>query len=399
LASSPKKKSKSKSDADVPTKADVVDAVVIEETDAGAVVAEEMDTVDEMADADGVSQSADNASEDPESTVEVIEEAVVPLAPAVQPAKPSNPFWALVLGGLVAACLGFFLARYMVPEGWPFAGTAELEAKIEAQVGTIEGLSAQIEDANSQSEALGAQITEQTEQIVALEAQLAALTEQVNAEPEVGTAELPADLAALLNAQKKEISSLQGDLRSMAEFAEGQILTAQQEAEAAERAQARATARDSLNTVRLALASGEAFEDVLPGISGAVDVPAVLSDVASGVATQSALQGAFGPAARAALAASNRELAGDSAGERASLFFKDLIGARSLTPQEGDSPDAVLSRVEAAVLNGDLTGALSTIEALPDSGKAELTEWSGMAKARNDALQAFSDLTDALSAD
>jgi hypothetical protein len=76
-----------------------------------------------------------------------------------------------------------------------------------------------------------------------------------------------------------------------------------------------------------------------------------------------------------------------------------MIGARSLTPQDGDSPDAVLSRVEAAVQNGDLSAALTQIDALPENGKAELTEWSEKAKARNDALQAFSDLTDALSAD
>lgn len=423
MASSSKKKSKSKSDADVPAEAEVVDAVVIEETDPVGDTA--METVDEMADADGVGPDAVDADEEPlveedvsddveaaaedasiaentSDTLEVIEDEVAPAVTQPQPAERSNPILPLLFGGFLAAALGFFASQYLGSQG-----ASVLESKINAQGETLDGLNGQVADVASQTETLdttagnlASELTAQSEQIAALEAQIAALTEEMNKPvPIASEAELSADLAALIANQKEEIAALQGNLKSMATFAEGQIQTAQQEAEAAELAEARAKARDGLNKVRLALASGDAFDDALPEIAGAIEIPAALSDVASGIPTQAELQSSYGSAARAALAASNRELSGDSAGDRLGLFFQDMIGSRSLTPQEGDSPDAVLSRVEAAVQNGDLAAALETIDALPDAGKAELTEWSGKAAARNDALQAFSDLTDALSAD
>jgi hypothetical protein len=413
LASSSKKNSKSKSDADLPVEADVTDAVIIEETEPTAET--DMETVDEMADADGVTKHddadpiEDEVLDKVDDVTDVTETAVVPVAPVAEPVEQSNPFWALVLGGAVAAGLGFFLAQYLAPKG-----TDELEARVETQAEAIDGITGLVAENTSQAEVLGAtaetlgvttesltgDLAAQAEQIAGLEAKIAELTAEINKPRVVASeAELSADLTALIANQKEEIAALQGDLKSMATFAEGQIETAQQEADAAALAEARAQARDGLNTVRLALSSGEAFEDALPLIAGAVEIPAGLSAAASGVATQSELQGSYGAAARSALAASNRELSGDSASDRVGLFFQDMIGARSLTPQDGDSPDAVLSRVEAAVQNGDLSAALTQIDALPENGKAELTEWSEKAKARNDALQAFSDLTDALSAD
>ena len=417
MASSSKKTSKSKSSGEKSASDDVVDAVIVEDEDTSS--STEIDAVDEMAAADGVGSDAPE-EEEPELVEEDLsadadedanpaepehdpEPDVEPApAPVAEEKAASSPFWALVLGGLIAAGLGFALSQYLQP-----ADDGQIEAKLTAHSETIEGLSTQLGEAQSQTEALSGQLGEQTsqitaqsEQIAALEAQIEALTAEVNKPVAIASeAELSAELTALIQQQKDELASLQSDLKSMAAFAEGQIASAQEEADAAAQAEARAKARDSLNVVRLALASGDNFEAALPEIAEAAVIPETLSAVAGGVATQSELQGAFGPAARAALAASNRELSGDSASDRVSLFLQDMIGARSLTPQEGDSPDAVLSRVEAAVRNGDLAGALSTLDALPESGKAELTEWSEKAKARNDALQAFSDLTDALSAD
>ena len=395
-----------------------MDAVVIEETDAAS--DNVMETVDEMADADGVTRDDVNADEEQVvedaseenvgDTTDVVDDEAAPVADAPPPAaERSSVFLPLVLGGIVAAALGFFASQYL---GYQAAGG--LEAKVDAQASTVDGLNGQVAEVVTQAETLDATtgnlageltsqselIAAQSEQITALEAQIAALTEEMNKPvPIASEAELSADLAALIANQKDEIAALQGNLKEMAAFAEGQIQSAQEEAEAAELAEARAKARDGLNKVRLALASGDGFEDALPEIAGAVEIPAALSDMASGIPTQSELQSSYSDAARAALAASNRALSGDSAGDRVGLFFQDMIGSRSLTPQEGDSPDAVLSRVEAAVQNGDLATALETIDALPEEGKAELTEWSGKAAARNDALQAFSDLTDALSAD
>ncbi len=404
MASSSDKKS---SDAAVENK-DVVDAEVIEETDPSA------DTVDEMADADGVESRSDDddqsdGADDVEEPVETEEDQTVVEAkeettaltvapPAQEPA--SRSMIPMVIGGLIAAGIGWFAATNMQPEGVSLTDMSDLRTTVTEQAAEIAELGGTLATANTTIEELTGEVGALTEANSAQTTQIEELAARLDERPVVTTeAQLSAELAALIEEQKVELSTLQSNLAEMTAFAEGQIQTAQEEAEAAEDAEARAKARDALNTVRLALASGAPFGDALEAISGATDVPETLSSVADGVPTQSELQDGFGAFARNALAASNRELSGDTAGDRLGLFLQDMIGSRSLTPQEGDSPDAVLSRVEAAVKNGDLSGALSTIEALPENGKAALSEWVGKAQARDGAVSAFNELTDALSAD
>ena len=400
-SSSDKKNSKDKRTDDIEVKDDVVDAEVIDEKE------EVIEAVDEMADADGVTKN-DVTADDPAQIEDIAEETSAPTPePVVVETEQRSVFFPMVLGGVVAAGLGYFLAQYIGMQGPTVEQVAALNATIDDQKLQIEEQASNIETLNAALEALGVSLEANQAEVAALvdentsqDEMIAALDAKVDDKlTPSGNATLPADLSALLQEQKDEIASLQGDLKEMAQFAEGQIQTAQEEAEAAERAEARAKARDALNTVRLALASGDPFEDVLGQIAGATEIPETLSAVAGGVPTQSDLQQSFGAAARSALAASNRELAGDSPSERLGLFLQDVIGARSLTPQEGDSPDAVLSRAEAAVKNGDLGTAIETIAALPESGQSVLTEWSEKAQARSGALEAFSELTNALSAD
>jgi len=71
-------------------------------------------------------------------------------------------------------------------------------------------------------------------------------------------------------------------------------------------------------------------------------------------------------------------------------------GVRSLEPREGNDPDAVLSRAEAAVRAGDLGAALDEITALPDPGQAALADWAATAQTRADALGAMADVADML---
>ena len=61
---------------------------------------------------------------------------------------------------------------------------------------------------------------------------------------------------------------------------------------------------------------------------------------------------------------------------------------RSLLPREGDDPDAVLSRIEAAVGEGRLSDALAEIELLPDVAKDKLSDWAAQATRRNEAVAA-----------
>jgi hypothetical protein len=75
---------------------------------------------------------------------------------------------------------------------------------------------------------------------------------------------------------------------------------------------------------------------------------------------------------------------------------KAQLGLRTLTPREGDDPDAVLSLAQAALDGGDVAAALSELDALPASGQAEMADWRATAQARVDAIAAAGDLAQTL---
>ena len=77
-------------------------------------------------------------------------------------------------------------------------------------------------------------------------------------------------------------------------------------------------------------------------------------------------------------------------------FLRSQLGARSLVPREGNDPDAVLSRVEAAAREGRMSDALAEVEALPEEGRAELAEWVSQVQSRQEAVSAAHELSAAL---
>jgi hypothetical protein len=107
-----------------------------------------------------------------------------------------------------------------------------------------------------------------------------------------------------------------------------------------------------------------------------------------------ALQQGFAGAARSALATSQTVAEDASTGERFSAFLKRQTNARSLEPKDGDDADAVLSRAEALLSEGNLTETLSEVSVLPDAAKEAMSGWLTDAQNRQAALQAV----DALSA-
>lgn len=104
------------------------------------------------------------------------------------------------------------------------------------------------------------------------------------------------------------------------------------------------------------------------------------------------LQDSFAPAARASLEAALRANMGESWTERVSSFLRSQTGLRSLTPREGDDPDAVLSRAEAALSAGQVAEAIAELQAMPEAGKPALQDWLTLAQTRVDAEAAVAAL-------
>ena len=160
-------------------------------------------------------------------------------------------------------------------------------------------------------------------------------------------------------------------------------------------------ARAALGRIHAAVDGGGPFGSAVTELSETGhEVPAVLADAAaSGIPTLPDLQRSYPAAARAALDAALRADMGESWTERATAFLRTQTGARSLTPLEGNDPDAILSRAEAALNQGQLAPALAELGALPDAAKVPLSDWIAAAEQREAAIAALASLSTALNAE
>ena len=110
---------------------------------------------------------------------------------------------------------------------------------------------------------------------------------------------------------------------------------------------------------------------------------------ATGLPSVTQLRETFPAAARAALESALRANMGESWTDRVSSFLRSQTGLRSLTPRQGDDPDAILSRAEAALATGDVAAALTELETLPDSAKPPLADWTAQARIRTEGAAAL----------
>ncbi len=229
----------------------------------------------------------------------------------------------------------------------------------------------------------------------AYEGQVARLTAELEAQ-ETESAETARRMAELAALTEEQITAVQQDaaerLAAMQADAEAQIAAAQQ-ATSEQLAQAETTMRTAETSAAIvalekALDEGAPYAEPLAVLGETAEVPEALASGAEiGVQSMEALAASYPAAARAALDASVLAVsAEDDPAGRLAAFIRQQTGARSLAPKEGNDPDAVLSRAEAALRSGDLAGALSEIDTLPEAGRAALAEWAEAARARRDAV-------------
>ena len=75
---------------------------------------------------------------------------------------------------------------------------------------------------------------------------------------------------------------------------------------------------------------------------------------------------------------------GDNFLTRLTERFFAVFTTRSLTPQVGETTDAILSRAEESLRNGDISSALMELESLSNDSKAAFAEWIDSAEAIRD---------------
>ncbi|PSL15090.1 hypothetical protein [Shimia abyssi] len=313
-------------------------------------------------------------------------------------------FVPMVLGGLIAAGIGFGVAVYFGEQLGLGADTqealtalreqaAEQEVSLEEiktgqmQVaGTaqqaLDGVSG-ISTLNDTATALGVRIDELAGAVATFDARLTDIEKRPLNE---GLS------AAAIAAYEREVEDLKA-------------LVAEQKAEAAElkdnaalSAQA-ALARSAVTRIIAALDSGAAYRAAIVDFGSATggSVPDVLESHAdTGVITLAALLEAYPESARAALAKARTDKVDEAEGNTLGNFLKTHLGARSVEPKEGTDTDAILSRTEAALREGRLADALSELDTLAEGPKSVMAEWRATANTRLAATQAAEELAQRL---
>jgi len=247
-----------------------------------------------------------------------------------------------------------------------------------------------------------------------LEAELAALTGQIRDVSATGgaisadTGEKIATYGAELAGLKAQITQLAQNTGALSQKIDEVATAADRKATEAENAltaeRKAAAIQSALDTINAALGDGANFGAALDVLDAeGIALPDELSAARTGVETLASLRDSYPDAARAALRAAHMN---DTGGNSVLSAFGSFLGAqvatRSLTPQQGGSADAILSRAEAALSAGDLAGALGELDALAvlslsSDANSLMESWIAAAHARLTVETAFKALVSASS--
>ena len=120
----------------------------------------------------------------------------------------------------------------------------------------------------------------------------------------------------------------------------------------------------------------------LAALAPSLELRALQADAERGAPSRAALAASFPDyAARAASAA---RAPGDGAGvlARVGYALSRVVALRRVGEVPGEGPDAILARAERQIDDGDIVGALATLEALPPDARDALGPWRDRAERR-----------------
>ena len=335
---------------------------------------------------------------------------IVNSPPAEPPARTRSAF-GLIAGGLIAGAIGYLAATFL-PNGL-INQNGDVEASLLA---TADAQSARIDDLRDQVGALSAEISEagdtdldplidkvtelggrvealapRTDQIVQQLEQLSARLESLEARPVISVPDGSNAMAAQLEAFRTELDAVTEAARVEVEEAKARATEIETQAAAVA---ADAQRRAALAEIDAALESGVPFANALSELDAPPDDLVSVAD--SGVPTLAELVLTFPELARSALSMAQDAPEGAGTGERLASFLRRQTNARSLSARDGDDVDAILSRAEAGLQDGELPEALSELKALPDEPRTVFDGWIALAESRVAAISAFAAISEAL---
>jgi hypothetical protein len=327
-----------------------------------------------------------------------------PVSLASPPPSPNRGgFFAPILGGALAGVAGFALSHFNV------FGLAAPDASAE-----IAQISARIEDFTAQqaaaTETIAGDISAADARIAALEtkpapdapdlSRLDGLEERlaaIEAVPADGTAsnaalaskiaELERRLTALPATQPSaDVQKRLDEALARLDSAEAAASANAAEAEAAADAAKRTQALELLST---AVTTGQPFTTELQAVADPGLESALTPLSESGVPTLEILQSGFPDPARESLRLARESSGNDGWTDRLVNFLASQTGARPITPQEGETPEAILSRAEFALSEGRIADALAELDTLDPAVRAPLDAWIAQARSHVAAAAAL----------
>ena len=375
------------------------DAVDGDEPDEASV---EIEEPTDDADAEG------SEAVDAEAPVEEpVAETAAPTPNAQEPARKGG-FVPMVLGGVIAAVIGFGGAVYFGDQLGLGADTdaalSEMTAKLEAQDDALAALNEKLAKTVDVSNGAQAASVEAAALVAKMEEVLSAYTTELGTVSEA-VATLEARLTEIEKRPLSEglnaaaIAAYEREVKDLKDLVAAQKAEAAELKDKADLSAKAALARSSVTRIVAALESGAPYRAAVVDLRSSTGegVAAVLEDHAdSGVITLSALIESYPEAARAALARVREDKVDVGTGNKLGNFLKTQFGARSVEARDGTDTDAILSRAEAALKAGDLAAALSELDTLAEGPKTVMADWVAQAQTRAAATQAAEDLAQTL---
>ena len=150
---------------------------------------------------------------------------------------------------------------------------------------------------------------------------------------------------------------------------------------------------NGFDKIKEALNFGGPYKLALEEISKKeIQIPKVLLDNSEGVVTMNYLKTNFPTVAHASLKASLKQTDESGLGGKLLGFLKSQVTVRSLDAQEGNSINAILSRMQVALNNDDLSEAIRQSSDLNGAAKSEIKDWLSLAVKRQETVDAFSEM-------
>ena len=150
---------------------------------------------------------------------------------------------------------------------------------------------------------------------------------------------------------------------------------------------------NDFDKIKEALNFGGPYKLALEEISKKeIQIPKVLLDNSEGVVTMNYLKTNFPTVAHASLKASLKQTDESGLGGKLLGFLKSQVTVRSLDAQEGNSINAILSRMQVALNNDDLSEVIRQSSDLNGAEKSEIKDWLSLAVKRQETIEAFSEM-------